>query len=68
MLWTCSAFVHQEKKILSLLAEGKSSKEIAEALFISPHTVDTHRRHLLKKTNCIDTTGIVMYARLVGLF
>ncbi len=57
----------QEKKILSLLAEGKSSKEIAEELFISPHTVDTHRRHLLEKTNCIDTTGMITYARLVGL-
>ena len=58
---------NQEKKILLLLAEGKSSKEIAEVLFISPHTVDTHRRHLLEKTNCIDTTGMITYARLVGL-
>lgn len=59
---------NQEKKILSLLAEGKSSKDIAEELFISPHTVDTHRRHLLEKTNCIDTTGMITYAKLVGLF
>ena len=57
----------QEKKILSLLAEGKSSKEIANQLFISPSTVDTHRRHLLEKTNCIDSTGMVTYAKLVGL-
>jgi len=57
----------QEKKILSLLAEGKSSKEIANELSVSPHTVDTHRRHLLGKTNCIDTTGMITYARLVGL-
>jgi len=57
----------QEKKILSLLAEGKSSKEIANELSVSPHTVDTHRRHLLEKTNCIDTTGMITYARLVGL-
>jgi DNA-binding CsgD family transcriptional regulator len=57
----------QEKRILSLLAEGKSSKEIAEGLFISPSTVDTHRRHLLDKTNCIDTTGMITYTRLVGL-
>ncbi len=57
----------QEKKVLSLLAEGKSSKEIANALFVSSHTVDTHRRHLLEKTNCIDTTGMITYAKLVGL-
>jgi DNA-binding CsgD family transcriptional regulator len=57
----------QEKKILSLLSEGKGSKEIAEELFISPHTVDTHRRHLLEKTNCNDTTGMITYLKLVGL-
>jgi len=57
----------QEKKILSLLTEGKSSKEIANQLCISPSTVDTHRRHLLDKTNCMDTTGMITYARLVGL-
>jgi DNA-binding CsgD family transcriptional regulator len=50
-----------------LLAEGKSSKEIAKELGISSHTVDTHRRHLLEKTNCIDTTGMITYCKLVGL-
>jgi DNA-binding CsgD family transcriptional regulator len=39
---------------------GKSSKEMAGELFVSPHTIDTHRRHLLEKTNCTDTTGIIM--------
>ncbi len=57
----------QEQKILSLLAEGKSSKEIASELFVSRHTIDTHRRHLLEKTNCIDTTGMITYCKLVGL-
>ena len=57
----------QEKKILSLLAEGKSSKEIANELFVSSHTIDTHRRNLLEKTNCIDTTGMITYCKLVGL-
>lgn len=58
---------NQEKKILNYLAKGKSSKEIAGELFISPLTVDTHRRHLLHKTNCIDTTGMITYLRLVGV-
>ncbi len=57
----------QEKRILSLLAEGKSSKEIANELSVSPHTIDTHRRNLLEKTNCIDTTGMITYLKLVGL-
>jgi DNA-binding CsgD family transcriptional regulator len=57
----------QEKTILSLLAQGKTSKEIADALHISSHTADTHRRNLLKKTNCLDTTALVSYGKLVGL-
>ncbi len=56
-----------EKKILALLAEGKHSKEIADMLFISSHTIDTHRRNLLKKTNCIDTTALITFAKMTGL-
>jgi DNA-binding CsgD family transcriptional regulator len=58
---------HQEKNVLNLLAQGNQTKEIAKKLFISHHTVDTHRRNLLTKTNCIDTTGLVSYARMTGL-
>ncbi len=57
----------QEKKILGYLANGKSTKEIARELFISPFTIDTHRKNLLNKTNCINTTGMITYAKLVGL-
>ncbi len=57
----------QEKIILKQLAQGKNSKQMAEELFLSSHTIDTHRRNLLKKTNCVDTSGLVTYARLVGL-
>ncbi len=57
----------QEMKVLVLLSEGKQTKEIAELLFISPHTAENHRRHLLAKTNCIDTTALVTYARIIGL-
>jgi DNA-binding CsgD family transcriptional regulator len=57
----------QEKNILSYLKKGKDSKEIAKELYLSPHTIDTHRRNLLKKTNCVDTSGLITYAKLVGL-
>ncbi len=42
----------REEEVLLYLASGKTSKEIANKLFISPHTVDTHRRNLLKKMRC----------------
>ena len=57
----------QEKKILHLLSEGRESKQIADMLFVSSHTVDTHRRNLLKKTNCIDTTALITYSKMTGL-
>ena len=57
----------QEKKVLRLLAEGKHSKEIGDMLFASSHTIDTHRRNLLKKTNCIDTTALITFAKMTGL-
>ena len=56
-----------EKKILKLLSEGKSSKEMADILFVSPHTIDTHRRNLLKKTNCMDSTALVTFTKMTGL-
>jgi len=40
----------REIEIIKLLLEGKSSQEISEILFISKHTVDTHRRNILEKT------------------
>ncbi len=42
----------RELDILRNLAAGKTSREIGQELFISPHTVDTHRRNLLKKLGC----------------
>jgi len=57
----------QEKKVLQLLAQGLDTKTIAKNLSISPHTVNTHRRNLIKKTSCIDTTGVVAFAKLIDL-
>ena len=52
---------HRERDIIRLLVLNYSSKEIAESLYISSNTVDTHRRNILKKLN-ISSTG-----ELVGM-
>ncbi|MFN7675902.1 response regulator transcription factor, partial [Flavobacterium sp.] len=41
----------REKEILRLVADGKSSQEIADILCIGKNTVDTHRKNIIKKFN-----------------
>nr|WKN35367.1 LuxR C-terminal-related transcriptional regulator [Tunicatimonas sp. TK19036] len=50
-----------ELKILRLLAQGKSSKEIASTLKITFNTANTHRRNILRKTGVRNTTQLVKY-------
>lgn len=52
----------REKQILKLIAEEFTNHEIAERLFISSRTVDTHRRNLVQKLNAKNTAGLVRYA------
>jgi RNA polymerase sigma factor (sigma-70 family) len=52
----------REKEILQLLAEGKSNKEVATALNVSPYTVETHRTHIMQKLDLHNTAEIVLYA------
>ncbi|MEK6480302.1 response regulator transcription factor [Catalinimonas sp. 4WD22] len=52
----------REVEILIMIAEEYTNQEIAEKLFISPRTVDTHRRNLILKLNVKNTAGLVKYA------
>ncbi len=53
---------NREKEILVLIANEYSNQEIADKLFISIRTVETHKRNLLDKTGCKNVAGLVMYA------
>lgn len=57
----------RETEILRLIAEEYSNPEIAEKLFISVRTVDTHRRNILDKLGAKNTAGLVKYAIQKGL-
>lgn len=57
----------REVEILKLIAGEYSNPEIAEKLFISIRTVDTHRRNLLEKLGVKNTAGLVKYAIKHGL-
>lgn len=52
----------REIDIIRMVAEGHTNKEIAEKLFLSTHTVMTHRKNIMHKLGINNTAGIVMYA------
>lgn len=57
----------RERQVLQLVAEGKTTKEIAEMLKISVKTAESHRSHLMEKLDIHDTAGLVRYAIREGL-
>ncbi len=57
----------REQKIMVLLAEGLSAKQIAEKLFISPKTVENHRSNILRKLNLHSTMELIRYAARLGI-
>ncbi len=52
----------REREVLQLLAEGKSNKEAATVLSLSPYTIETHRQNLMQKLGLHNTAEIVLYA------
>jgi len=57
----------REIEVLKLIAQEHSNQEIADKLFISIRTVDTHRRNMLEKLGARNTAGLVRYALQKGL-
>ncbi len=64
---TYDLLTSREREILQLLAEGKTNKEMATALNISPYTVETHRGHILQKLNLHNSAELVLYAVRKGI-
>lgn len=58
---------NREIEILRYIAQGFTNHQIAEKLFLSVRTVDTHRTHLMRKLDIHDTAGLVRYAIETGL-
>jgi two-component system, NarL family, response regulator NreC len=62
-----SELTEREREILKHVAEGYTNNQIAERLFISPKTVDTHRTHIMDKLNLHSRAELVKYAMRRGL-
>jgi DNA-binding NarL/FixJ family response regulator len=61
------ALTQRQREILQLIAEGRTTREIAETLHISIKTVETHRTMLMDRLNLHDVASLVRYAIRVGL-
>jgi two-component system, NarL family, nitrate/nitrite response regulator NarL len=58
---------HREKEVLHLIAEGYTNHQMAEKLFISPHTIDSHRKNLLSKFEVKNTAALINSAMKYNL-
>lgn len=57
----------RERQVLQLIAEGKTTRDVASLLFISVKTAETHRSRLMQKLDIHETAGLVRYAIRHGL-
>jgi DNA-binding NarL/FixJ family response regulator len=61
------ALTRRERQVLSLLAEGRTSPEMADCLHISPSTVEVHRRNIMRKLELRNVAELTKYAIREGL-
>ena len=57
----------REKEVLLLIAEGLTNKEIADKLFVSQSTIDSHRKNLLSKFDVLNAASLIAQAAKAGL-
>ncbi len=62
-----SKLTNRELDVLRLIAKGKSTSAIAEALSLSTHTINSHRKNILRKLNLKSPTELIIYAIEHGL-
>lgn len=62
-----SVLTEREEEIVRLIATGLKTRDIAEQLHLSPHTVNTHRKNILKKVGVKSGSELVLYAVSTGI-
>lgn len=61
------ALTEREQEVLELLAEGRSTRDVAQSLFVSHQAVTYHLANLLGKFQCANRTGLVARAFVLGI-
>ena len=67
LLMTGNIFFDREFEIIKFVQEGLDSEQIAEKLFLSKHTVNTHRKNILEKTGKAHISDLIYYLKEQGL-
>lgn len=57
----------RQRQVLQFIAEGRSTREMAERLSLSVKTIETHRAQLMQRLNIFDVAGLTLYALRIGL-
>ncbi len=57
-------FTERELEVLQLISDGFTNDEIANKIFLSRRTIESHRKNLIEKTNCRNSVQLVKYAVL----
>ena len=60
------ALTKREKQVVELVCMERTTQEIATVLFLSPQTIDTHRKNIMHKLSLRNTAGLVKYAKERG--
>jgi len=60
-------FTKREKSVIRLIAKGFKTKDISNQLFISEHTVYSHRKNILKKSNCHNAVELLEFCKRIGV-
>jgi two-component system response regulator NreC len=68
MAATADPLTPRERDVLRLLALGHTNREVAELLYISVRTAETHRANIMRKLRLTSRAGLVRHAVATGLF
>lgn len=60
-------FTRRELEVLSLMAAGKANKQIAETLYVSLHTVETHIKNMYSKCEATNKVELILYGQKTGV-
>lgn len=57
-----SVFTPRESEVLNLLCQGLTTREIAQEIYLSTHTIESHKKNMIQKLGCRNLVQLIVYA------